>query len=723
MTIISLRRLGVILPFISVVLGLILLLIDPLPLQTLRNNVFDQYQRWHPRDYTEVPVRIIDIDEESLVHLGQWPWPRTRIAELVEKLTAAKVAAIGFDIVFAEPDRTSPQAMAELWSLKVPLRNALKDLPDHDEMLANSLNSADVVLGFIVERNSMSNKLDEKNTSVAVSTRPSRPFRYIYIGEPPGSWLHTFDSMIPALPELDKAAKGIGALSFIPDSDGVVRRVPLVLQVAGKPVPSLVAETLRVAQGERNYVLKSEGSDLGLTEIRIGQFKIPTTAQGEIWIYYSREVPNRYLSAWKVIAGEIPDTLLDGHMVLIGSSAQGLMDLRFSPLGRITPGVEVHAQALEQILSGHILKRPGWAQASEIITIIIGGLLIGFLSIRTKALFAASITFTCLVVLLVGGWFAFRHYELLLNTAMPALVFSLTFVFGSLHHHFISEREQRWIKEAFARYVSPNRVSYLVDHPDTMQLGGSLQECSFIFTDLTDFTKLIESIDPRDAVTMLNTYLDQMIAIAFRYEGTLDRIVGDAVAIMFSAPVPQADHCARALACALEMNVFATNYMEKLATKGIDFGKTRIGIHSGEVVVGNFGGSTIFDYRALGDPVNTAARLENFNKLIGINICISETTLSGCPNASVRPVGRVRLKGKKQILKVFEPLATHCIGKYAPLEVYQTAYDLMASEDQTAVRNFRDLGTRYPDDPLVSLHLRRLSKGTELGDLILDKSK
>ena len=185
MTTISLRRLGIILPVISVVLGLILLLIDPLPLQTLRNNLFDQYQRWHPRDYTKVPVRIIDIDEESLAHLGQWPWPRTRIAELVEKLTAAKVAAIGFDIVFAEPDRTYPQAMADLWSLKVPLRNALKNLPNHDEMLANNLNKVDVVLGFIVERSSMSNKQNEKNASVAVSTGPYHPFRYINIGQPP----------------------------------------------------------------------------------------------------------------------------------------------------------------------------------------------------------------------------------------------------------------------------------------------------------------------------------------------------------------------------------------------------------------------------------------------------------------------------------------------------------------------------------------------------------
>jgi adenylate cyclase len=261
-----------------------------------------------------------------------------------------------------------------------------------------------------------------------------------------------------------------------------------------------------------------------------------------------------------------------------------------------------------------------------------------------------------------------------------------------------------------------------------MQLGGKLQECSFIFTDLADFTNLIESIEPSKAVALLNTYLDQMIAIAFRHEGTLDRIVGDAVAIMFSAPVSQADHCSRALSCALEMDKFAASYQKELAAKGIEFGKTRIGIHSGEVVVGNFGGSTIFDYRALGDPVNTAARLENFNKLTGTNICVSETTLNECPDACVRPVGRVRLKGKKKILKVYEPLSAYRVEKYAPLEEYLAAYDLMAGGNQTAEQIFRDLGTRYPEDPLVAMHIKRLgentkSKGNVQSDLILDKRK
>jgi adenylate cyclase len=415
--------------------------------------------------------------------------------------------------------------------------------------------------------------------------------------------------------------------------------------------------------------------------------------------------------------------MLEGHIVLIGSSAQGLMDLRFSPFGRLMPGVEAHAQAIEQILSDQVLIRPSWAPSAEIIAIVIGGLAISLLAIRVNALIAAGTTLIFLVMVFVGGWYAFRNYGLLLNTVTPALIFGLAFVLGSLIHHFISEREQRWIKEVFSRYVSPNRVSYLVDHPDAMELGGSRQECSFIFTDLADFTALMESIDPGEAVAMLNAYLDQMIGIAFRFDGTLDRIVGDSVAIMFSAPVPQSDHRARALACALEMDAFASGYSEARKAKGICLGKTRIGIHTGEVIVGNFGGSTIFDYRALGDPVNTASRLESVNKQLGTTICISEATLSGCPDSSVRPVGRLLLKGKSQALQVFEPVTAsreHC---YAPIDRYMAAYRLMTDQTSAeALTAFSELAASFPDDPLVVLHHRRFVEGAQ-SDLIIMAKK
>ena len=727
----ALKRSIFVVPVVVLICGLVLLLADPLPIQTLRNGLFDQYQRWYPRPYQSVPVRIVDIDEESLARFGQWPWPRTRLAELVDKLNAFGVAAIGFDVVFAESDRTSPKAVADLWSLKGTLRNDLERLPDHDQVFAQSIRQAPVVAAFTLERG-LAQQAGNQATSGRISNLPARPYRYINSGEPSNRWFHPFDRAISSIPVLEGAAEGNGAISFVPDNDGVVRRVPLVLKNAEEPVSTLSAELLRVGQGAKNFILKAaEERDTGLAEIRIGELSIPTTANGEIWVHYSNAVAERYVPAWKVLAGEVSNELLEKNLVLVGTSAQGLMDLRFSPLGRILPGVEVHAQALEQILSGHFLQRPSWATAVEAITIIIGVLLVGLLSLRTKSLVAAMVSAALLAGVIGGGWFAFRGYGLLLNTVTPALMLIATFVLGSLIHHFISEREQRWIKAAFSRYVSPNRVTHLVDNPDAMELGGRRQECSFIFTDLAGFTTLMESIDPAVAVALLNAYLDEMVGIAFRHDGTLDRIVGDAVAIMFSAPVPQPDHRARALVCAMEMDDFAHRYSAELRARGIAFGNTRIGIHTGEVIVGNFGGSTMFDYRALGDPVNTAARLEGANKYLGTTICISEETLRGCPEeTAARPVGRLVLKGKTHPLTVYEPVASARAAEYAPLEAYLHAYRLMASTvgispgsgGSPALQAFARLADEYPNDPLILLHSKRLLDGQD-GDLIVMNDK
>ncbi len=710
-------------PLIFIAVGLVILQTDPLPLRILQNNIYDQYQRWHPREYVDSAVRIIDIDEESLKKLGQWPWPRTFIAELIEKLHSANVAAIGLDIIFAEPDRTSPQVISELWALDDSLRLELKKLPNHDKVLTDSLNFAGVILGFSAQNANMNSERVGDEIITLSQTEPARPFRYIFSGIFPEQWAYSFNSAITSLPEFERVADGNGALNFIPDGDGIVRRVPLVFQVADKLVPGLAAEVLRVVQKERNFILKTENEKSGFTEIKIGALNIPTTAQGDMWIHYTRNVPSRYISAWKLLNGEIPGELLDGQVILIGSSAQGLMDLRFTPLGLAIPGVEIHAQAIEQILLNHYLQQPDWGDAVVSVVMIIGGLIIGYLTVRTKALISATSTLICMVVLFVISWISFRHYNFLLDTATPIVIFTLIFIFGSLIQHYISELSERWIKDAFSHYVSPNRVEFLVNHPESLKLGGYRHECSFIFTDLAGFTRLMESIDPIHAMAFLNTYIEEMVAIAFRYEGTLDRIVGDAVAIMFSAPVQQQDHHARALACALEMDEFASYFSDNLNSKGIPFGKTRLGIHTGDVVVGNFGGSTFFDYRALGDTVNTAARLENVNKFLGTSICVSEITISGCVHDRIRPIGRLVLKGKENPLKVYEPIVERRAVKYAPLDEYVAAYDLMEAKDISfATRRFDELMVCYPDDPLVKLHSKRLAEGAT-DELIRDRRK
>jgi len=702
---------GWLVPILSVALGIGLFLLDPLPLQVLRNTVFDQYQRWSPRTYQETPVRIIDIDDESLSRLGQWPWPRTRIAEIVTKLQSAGAAAIAFDAMFAEPDRTSPAAMIGVWKPSPGLRNAMGALPDHDEILAKALTRGEVILGHALQREGKS------------PAHFARPYSMINIGPSPLPFLHPFKGSVTSLPRLQDAAAGNGAISFNPDSDGIVRRVPLMLRLGDEAVPSLIAEALRVAQGEQNYFIKTgETAGEGLQEIRIGALTIPTTANGEVWVHYTQPVAERYIPVWKVLAGEVPDKLLSGHIVLVGTSAQGLMDLRFSPLRRIMPGVEAHAQALEQIFANNQLSRPGWAPGLEMLIILAGGLLVGFIGISLGAMLSA--TATVLIFGLTGwaGWYAFSQHGLLVDPIMPGMTLLMTFILASLYHHMSSERRQRWIKQAFARYVSPNLVAHLVEHPDQLELGGRRQECSFIFTDLAGFTSLMEKIDPVEAVALLNNYLDEMIGIAFSNDGTLDRIVGDAVAIMFSAPVQQADHRQRALKCALEMHHFAKRYADEINAKGIPFGQTRIGVHTGEVIVGNFGGTTIFDYRALGDPINTAARLESVNKHLGTLVCISEATLSGQPDMPVRSVGRLVLKGKTQALMVYQPIIAD-EGEEAARDVaYENAYELLRDEKPEALQAFEALAAERPHDPLVTLHLERLRAG-EQGDRIVMASK
>ena len=275
----------------------------------------------------------------------------------------------------------------------------------------------------------------------------------------------------------------------------------------------------------------------------------------------------------------------------------------------------------------------------------------------------------------------------------------------------------------FFPHISPNRVDYLIRNPDQLELGGRRRECSFVFTDLAGFTSLMERMDPADAVSVLNAYLDTMVTIAFRRGGTLDRIVGDSVAIMFSAPVVQPDHRARALACALEMHAFAARYAAESRAKGIALGQTRIGVHTGEVIVGNFGGKTLFDYRALGDAVNTASRLEGANKYLGTLICVSEETLSGCPDAVVRPIASLVLKGKTQTLNVYEPIAAQEANGRKPERdtAYEKAFELLKRRDPLALEAFERLAEERPTDALVRLHRDRLRSGQKGDTIILEE--
>jgi adenylate cyclase len=720
--------LGSLATFAVVAACTLLFAFDPLPLQSMRNAVFDLYQRLSPRPYEPAPVRVIDFGDESLKRVGQWPWPRTTIAELIRKLHEAGAVSIGFDVVFAEADRTSPKAMVGTWRSTGDVRERLLALPDHDETLAGILSQSRVVLGFAAD-----------NSSAGKSRLPAQHYRVINAGDPALPHLHAWSGAVTSLEALEKAASGAGSLSFFPDADGVVRRVPLLININGKVMPSLAAEVLRVGMNQRNYTVKTTAARVGplefhsgVAELRVGPLVVPTTSRGEFWVHYTntrndkeRETIQRQrtIEAWEVLEGRLKPGALEGHVVLVGTSAQGLMDLRASPMGGIMAGVEAHAQALEQILTKKFLERPYWTVMLETAILFLGGMLVGVVALSTRALVGAGATVVMLVLLGAAGWIAFTRHGLLFDPVTPGLTMLLTFIVGGVIKHVSSEREQRWVREAFSRYVSPNRVEYLVNNPGQLELGGRLQECSFVFTDLEGFTTLIEAVGPTVAVELLNEYLDRMVAIAFDHGGTLDRIVGDAVAIMFSAPVPQPDHRERAFKCGLAMHEYASRYTAELQARGQRFGRTRVGVHTGEVLVGNFGGSTMFDYRALGDAVNTCSRLEGANKYLGTTVCVSEETLAGCANHVARPIGQLVVKGKTRPLAVFDPLTE---ARGAPLHErdapYEAAYALMKQgQGAEALAAFERLWHERPEDGLVALQLERLREGAKDDFIKLDE--
>ena len=695
------ERAAALLPLAGLVVCCVIFLFEPQTLTLTRYAFFDQLQRWHPRPVETSPrVAIIDIDDESLQRLGQWPWPRSRLAELVRRLRSAGASVIGFDMMFSEPDRSSPRAVVDIWPLDAEQRRMIASLPDHDAQLATALAGDDVVLGYAVrDTPGESSALPPK---FGISTR----------GEIGDGALFEFDGRLASLPILEQAAAGVGHVSVIEDADGVVRKLPVMMRVAGAYAPALVMEALRVDSGTRSYLLDAAPDGAGLEAVVTGGRRVLADEFGQAWVHYGRFRPERYQSAWRLLEGDsAPDpSRYRDHIVLVGGSAALLHDLRTTPLRESVPGVEIHRQMIEQVVSGHSLRRPGWIVAIEALALLVGSLLASALAWRLRSALAAP----ALVAMLVAAVLAARHFfsvqGLLIDAVAPALAWTTCFVLASLARLYRSERRQRWIRSAFSRYVSPNLVRHLVANPTALELGGRRQMCSFVFTDLEGFTPLIEKTPPKQAVALINEYLDDMIAIVFAHDGTLIRIVGDALAVMFSAPVEQADHASRALRCARALDRRACEFAASHSGGDGAFCRTRIGVHSGEVTVGNFGGSAMLDYRALGDPINVAARLEAANKRLGTRVCVSAATLAEVPNTDVRPIGRLRLRGKRESVTAFEPLT-------APDPDYDAAFALLREESPSAMQAFEELCAARTDDPLVSLHLGRLRAG-ENGDQI-----
>ena len=685
--------------------------LEPSPFERSRLAMFNSLQRVFPWNSPDMPVTVVDVDETSLARYGQWPWPRSELAALVDRLRELGAASSAFDMVFAEPDRTSPaDAIARLpKAAQNELKSAGIAFPDNDGTFAAAIGKGGVTLGFGL---------------IATPTpRPVRPkANFAIIGGDPATNIPQFAGTVLNIPLLEDAAAGLGNMSIVAGADEIVRRMPLVALSAGQVVPSLALEALRVATGAPTVRLRlnragADGAVESMT-VALGDIEIPLDRKGALLLHHRLPRTTSVVSAASVLDNSADATRvrakIKNHIVFIGTSALGLADLRPTPLNAFEPGINLQAAAADQILAGHFLNRPAIAVGLEMVAAVIAGaLLLGCL--YRFGLWAATAT-GAILLLAIGAAtvVAFRFYSLLIDPVLPAMTVAATFFVASLFDHFLAKRKGALLAQAFAQYLSPDLVKELYKNPDQVRLGGEDREMTFLFTDLAEFTRFAEAAAPERLVATLNAYLDGLCRIATRHGGTIDKIVGDAVHVMFNAPLAQPDHASRAVAAAFEMRRFADEFAASRARENLVFGTTRIGINTGRAIVGNYGGAARFDYTAHGDAVNTAARLEVTNKVFGTAILISRSTRDGVANVRARPLGKINLRGKDEMTEVFEPLEdNHPAAGYA--DRLNGILEDAERDPGAAVAALDVLIRRHPDDSVLRVIRDRID--CEKGDV------
>jgi len=659
------RWLDILIPFALLLAALVARAEEGPGIERLRNLVFDSYQRIHPRAYADAGVTIVDIDEESLAKIGQWPWPRSTLAELVAKLHR-QGAVTALDIILAEPDRTGPQNLIKLWPNSAALdqvRGTILQLPDPDQALAQALASGPSVLATL-----LTDRQGNEGEDAALPAKAG----IVKAGDDPGPFLFSFPKAVRPLAMFEQAAAGLGSVNFGPDSDGTVRRLPLMMRYRDQIVPSFVAEALRVALGGSTYVLKASGANnvfettaRGLSQIKIGRSDsntlVPTERNGSIILYDSGHQPERFVSARQVLDGSVDPARIADHLVLIGSSSEGLKDLKPTPLSSTMSGVEVIAQILEQMINQTYLQRPFWADQAEIAFLLLFGSALIIIARRFSAIGGALIGFFGSAAAIAASWFAFTRYGWLVDPIFPVAVALLLYMATTFLGYLRTEGEKRFIRDVFSQMMSPILVEKLASQPEPPKLGGELRELTVMFSDLQGFTSIAEGLEPQELTRLINRFMTPMArVIQDDQAGTIDKYMGDAIMAFWNAPLDVPDHAARALAAALGMRAALAALNAELAREaaergegpmGLAFG---IGINTGPCSVGYMGSEQRKAYTTIGDAVNLASRLEGLTRLYGIDCALGDSTARAvAPEAGAAPafalieVDLVRVKGKQ----------------------------------------------------------------------------
>lgn len=679
---------------------------QPYFVRFLDNKLYDIILRRNNVSQTSNMVKIIDIDEKSLEDLGQWPWPRYRVALLLQKLRQAGARAVGMDILFAEPDNNSPVNLKKNLKRDLGVDIGFSQLPspleDNDILLADILRQGPFVIGFYFSFGHMRPDNREhflKPVPVSVLSQASTAAK--------NAALLKAEGLISPLPLLSKAAPANGFINTVKDRDGILRTTPILMEYDGQYYANLGLSTLWAGLQKPSLVLKiNEG---GVESLRFGKTIIPLDRNGRFRLHFrGKQRTFDYYSAADVLNGSIGSDQLKGKILLVGTSAAGLEDLRTTPFDIYFPGVEAQATLIDNILTGDFIRAPDWVPGLEFVVTIIAGLLVVLLiSVASTKVVLPAIVAVALLCW-VGSEWTFMNHNFFVSPLFPLTNLAMTFGILTFTRMYQTEQNRAQIRQAFSRYVAPSLVDEIAKHPERLNLEGEEKEVTVLFSDVRGFTSLSENLSPTEVTTLLNQYLTPVTRIIRGSQGTLDKFIGDAVMAFWNAPLDVPDHRNLALTAALDI-------LSELPELNEEFRKRfnleiaiGIGLHSGEVRVGNMGSDDLFDYTILGDNVNLTSRLEGLTKFYGVEIIVSETMKDVLLDEfEFQELDKVRVKGKERPVTLFT-----CRKKdwYSEKEKQRWQDGLEMYRQglfKEAAQQFRQLREEWPEMYLYQLYQQR----------------
>jgi len=660
----------------------------------------------------DVPVSIVDIDDTSLQRIGRWPWSRSILAQLVDRLFESGAAVVAFDMVFSEPEENSLKAALDRaieadpqQARSIEKLGALISATDGDRLLAESIRQRDVVVGTVLHRRDLPSigSLPAPLTATAPENAAAFPEMPRFTGN---------------IPKIQETGVQGGFLTTSPDFDGVIRRTPLLLRHGDRLYPSLAVQTARLLllldESEVQVATQQVGGRTLPDALMLGSVRIPLDAAGNLLVpYFGGYGSFPYVSAASVLSGEASPELLRNRVVLVGTSAAGLADLKATPVSQTLPGVEVHANVIAGIVKNRFWQEPAWMDGVNFLVLTLAGLVLSAMLPALRAMGVVVATVTVLTLVGCANLWAWHRHGLALGLAVPSLEIVSLGIVNLLSGYLSESRARDRLKSMFGQYVPPELVERMNRSPESYSNDGETREMTVLFADVRNFTTISESLTAAGLKDFLNRFFTPMTEIIFRHRGTIDKYVGDMVMAFWGAPLDDPRHAANAVEAAFEMLAAVERLKPEFRALGLPEINIGIGLNTGLMNVGDMGSAFRRAYTVLGDSVNLASRLEGLTKFYGVLLVVGPKTRELADEFLYRRLDLVRVKGKRTAVEVFQPVCRKQQADAAiveELDLHDRAFaHYLRREWDDAVRLFEDLQRRSANPDLYDMYLNRVA--------------